>query len=375
MIKTQRLSSPLTALDTALAMVLDGLDAVASRDVALSDALGAVAADMPCGQAFPPCDLAAVDGWALRAGDLVGASCYAPLMLARQPIWVEAGDAMPDCCDCVVDLDVVECSGPTFQVLEEAAPGQGVRRSGSDVAEGGLVVAAGWPIRPLGLLAARIADRMTLTVRQPRVRIVNCPATDGSDTTTRLIVGMGQAAGAAVTRVDAAARHAAAIADALDVATCDLLVVIGGSGVGRSDATATALSQCGQLLAHGLAMQPGRTAAVARIRNIPVVALPGSVDHALAAWWTLLLPVLDRLSARRPRRAIVLPLARKIASRVGIAEIALLRMSGHQWSPLACGDLSLDHIAQADAWCAIPAGSEGFAAGASLEAYPLRDHT
>ena len=74
------------------------------------------------------------DGWALRARDLVGASSYSPLPLPTSPVWVEAGDAMPEGCDCVLDSDSVDQSGPMAQVLAEAIPGQGVRRAGGDIA-------------------------------------------------------------------------------------------------------------------------------------------------------------------------------------------------------------------------------------------------
>ena len=104
-----------------------------------------------------------------------------------------------------------------------------------------------------------------------------------------------------------------------------------------------------------------------------MVALPGAPDQALAGWWTLVLPVLDRLSGSEKRRTTPLPLARKIASSVGIAEIVLLKNTDEAWMPLAIGDLSLDAIAGADAWLAVPGGSEGYAAGTSVNAYMLRD--
>ncbi|MEI9923084.1 MAG: hypothetical protein WDN50_05690 [Bradyrhizobium sp.] len=72
------------------------------------------------------------------------------------------------------------------------------------------------------------------------------------------------------------------------------------------------------------------------------------------------------------KRAKTLPLARKISSSVGIADIALLRKMDGAWMPLATGDLSLDHIMRADAWLAVPGGSEGFAAGTPVEAYRLK---
>ena len=118
-------------------------------------------------------------------------------------------------------------------------------------------------------------------------------------------------------------------------AICSLTV--GGSGVGRTDATVAALAGRGEIIAHGIALQPGRTSAVGRIGNTPVVVLPGAPDQAFAAWWTLALPVLDRLSGRRPRKTLSLPLARKIASSVGIAEIVLLERKQGAWVTLAVG--------------------------------------
>jgi molybdopterin biosynthesis enzyme len=109
------------------------------------------------------------------------------------------------------------------------------------------------------------------------------------------------------------------------------------------------------------------------IGNIPAIALPGAPDQALAAWWTLALPVLEVLSALSPRQPVALPLARKIASSVGITELVLLQQIEGRWLPLAVGDLSLDAIARADAWLAVPGGAEGFAAGTPVDAYMLRD--
>jgi hypothetical protein len=68
-----------------------------------------------------------------------------------------------------------------------------------------------------------------------------------------------------------------------------------------------------------------------------------------------------------------LPLQRKIASTVGITEIVLLEQIEDFWMPLSVGDMPLETIARADAWLAVPAASEGFAVGAPVDAYMLRD--
>jgi molybdopterin molybdotransferase len=373
MVRPQRLPASLTPLETALTALLRGVDLLAPAALPLAEALGCVAAEMPPLGAYPPRDMAAADGWALRARDLAGASSYTPTPLARPPLWVEAGDAMPEDCDCVLDSDAVDPSGPMVEVLAEAIPGQGVRRTGGDIAEGSVVVASGRRVRPRDLTVARAAGLEKLEVRRPRLCVVNIPAVSGDAITAPMIVEHARATGAEVVFGEASGRDAASIAGALDTHVCDLLVTVGGSGVGRSDAAISALAQRGEVVAHGIALQPGRTVAVGRIGTIPVVALPGAPDQALAGWWTLVLPVLDQLSGLRPRRKLALPLARKIASSVGIAEVVLLQRKDAAWLPLAVGEMPLEVIARADAWLAVPGGSEGFAAGTPADAYILRD--
>ncbi|VIO78235.1 Molybdopterin molybdenumtransferase [Bradyrhizobium ivorense] len=370
MITAQRLPASLTPLDAALAAVLRNVAPVAAVELPLTEALHCIAAEMPPLCAHPPHDVATLDGWAMRANDLVGASSYAPLPLAAPPVWVEAGSAMPAGTDCVVDADAVDISGPLAQVLTEAIPGQGVRRAGSDIAEGRPLTEAGQPVRPRDLLLAHTAGLATLRVRRPQLRMVNIP---GGGVTAPFIAETARLAGADVTRTEAPGRDAAAIATTLDARGCDLLITIGGSGVGRSDAAAAALAARGEVIAHGIALQPGRTAAVGRIDTTPVIALPGAPDQAFAVWWALTLPVLDRLSGRRPRETQALPIARKIASSVGIAEVALLMCQQDSWTTLAIGDLSLDAIARAEAVLIVPGSAEGFAAGTVVDAYMLRE--
>ena len=366
----QRLPASLTPLDAALAALLDGVEPVAPIELVLAEAVGCIAAEMPPLPAHPSRDVAVADGYAFSARDLVGASSYSPLPLHAAPAWVEAGEVIPDGCDCVLDSDSIDVSGPMSQALAEAIPGQGVRRAGSEFAAGSLVVKAGRRVLPRHLLMTRAAGMERVNVRRPRMGIVNVP---GGSATAALIAESARGESADVVSITAAARDAGSIGAVFDTSACDLLLIVGGSGVGRTDAAVTALAARGAVLAHGIALRPGRTAAVGRIGKAPVVVLPGGPDQALAAWWTLALPVLDRLSARAERRTVNLPLARKIASQVGLAEIVLVERKQNMWSVLAVGDLSLDAIARAEAWLVVSGGSEGFAAGSAVDAYLLRE--
>jgi molybdopterin molybdotransferase len=369
--KQQRLTASLIPLDEALVALLDGLEPIAPSELPIAETLGSVSAEMPLPHSLPIGDFAATDGWAFCARDLVGASSYSPLPLARPPVWVEAGDRMPGGSDCVVDSDLVEFFGSMFQVSGEALPGQGVRRAGGDIGEGSLTIPTGRRLRALDLMLARAAGLKKLAIRCPRLHLINVPAIAGHTVTAQLIVESARMAGADVIYSEASGRDASSVARALNDEPCDLIVTVGGTGVGRTDATVEALTMRGALIAHGVALQPGRTTALGKADNIPVIALAGAPDQALAAWWTLVLPVLDRLSGQL-QHAKKLPLMRKISSSVGIADIALLKKSDDAWMPLATGDLSLDHITRADAWLAVPGNSEGFAAGTAVDAYMLR---
>src|SRR3984957_11740483 len=123
----QRLPASLTALEAALAALLDGLAPAAVAELPLSQALGCVTAEPVPIQTYPQQDIALVDGWAFRASDLVGVSAYAPLPLTTAARWVEAGDPIPNGCDCVIDADGIDQSAPIPPALARGSPRSRVR--------------------------------------------------------------------------------------------------------------------------------------------------------------------------------------------------------------------------------------------------------
>lgn len=362
-------ASALTPLETALAALLDDLAPVAATSVAVDGAAGLVAAGMPpIGGPLPPANVAGIDGWAFRASDLAGASAYAPLAGAGAPAWVEAGAPLPPGCDCVLEAAFVERAGPGFAVLAEAAPGDGARRAGEDAAAGRPVVDPGLVVTGLDLLLARSAGLDRIAVRRPAVRVIDVASAIAPGVTALLVGDLLRAGGARLDGIEACARDAASIVGALAGRAADLIVMVGGTGAGRTDATAAAIAEGGKLIAHRIALVPGTTAAIGRAGGVPVIALPGMPAAAFGAWLALGEPALDRLTGRLPRRRLCLPLARKIASGIGLAEIVLVRQERDRWMPLAVGDLALDQMRAADAWLVVPSSGEGYAPGTPVAA-------
>ncbi|WP_369678887.1 molybdopterin-binding protein [Sinorhizobium medicae] len=364
----------LISLEAALATLLSGVVPVPPRSEPLDRALGRVAAAMPASlPALPLRDISTIDGWACRSLDLVGASPYSPLALSTPPVPVEVGDVMPTGSDCVLQADLVDCSSPIAFAVGEAAPGQGVRRVGEDmtahrppVLEGGIIGAA-------DLLIARKAGLSQIPVRSPRVRVIDVASVNHETFSTHLVAECVMTSNGTIAAIETANRDAASIAAALAGEACDLLLLIGGTGAGRLDATAEALTLSGASIAHGIAVRPGDTTAIGWLGSTPLVALAGAPDHVFAGFLAFVQPVLDRLSGRSKRIGTTLPLSRKIASMVGFNEIVLLGREQAMWTPLAVGNFSLEAMRLADAWLAVPGDSEGYDVGTPVTAMPLRN--
>jgi molybdopterin molybdotransferase len=148
--------------------------------------------------------------------------------------------------------------------------------------------------------------------------------------------------------------------------------VLGGTGSGGDDASIATLAKTGRVAFHGVGLVPGETAGFGAVGARPVLLVPGRIDAALAVWLVVGRPLLARLAARRDEEtAVMARLARKVTSRLGMAELIAVRRSGDKIEPLASGYLSLSALAHADGWILVPAASEGYPAGAQVAVRPL----
>ena len=310
------------------------------------------------------------DGWAVAAGDVVGASSYAPIAVAVYPPWMEAGQVMPAGTDAVLPPDAVAAQNGIAEIVAETAPGEGIRRFGEDAAPDAILCEAGERVRSSDMAVAMEAGIEQALVREARVRIFSRASVP--EASSELVARLAESAGAAVERVRLHAREVETIANALRACASDLILIIGGTGLGREDHVAEALAASGSLIARGIALRPGETSGCGMVGTVPAILVPRRLEAALAAALALVLPALDHLmGATAPLPSLSGPLTRKVSSTVGMTEIVLLRRTGKGLEPLAAGDLTLAAIGAADAWLAVPPDSEGFAAGETVTAFLL----
>ena len=131
------------------------------------------------------------------------------------------------------------------------------------------------------------------------------------------------------------------------------------------------LARLGRVETHGIALSPGETAAVGFVGPRPVLLVPGRLDAALAVWLVIGRHLLARLTGdTAPEPATKAPLARKVASTLGLVELVPVRMRDGAADPIASGYVPLSGLAQADGWILVPADSEGYPPGTEVMIRP-----
>jgi molybdopterin biosynthesis enzyme len=357
---------------TPLADVLARLDAlvkpVTPRTTEAAAALGqTLAEDVIIHAPVPATARALRDGWAMSSDLTTDAGAYAPVPLPAA-VWVDVGEPLPGDADAVAPLDAVAMRDGAAQALAPVGPGEGVLPPGADVARGATLLPAGRRLGGLEIALLAAAGVAEARVRAPRLRLVRA-APGGDAVIDAAIACIADAIASQGGIAAVAAQHS--LADALADTTADAVVVVGGTGSGRNDTTVHTLASIGELLVHGIGLLPGETTAFGTAGARPVLALPGRLDAALAAWHMLGRAMLARLVGSLdapPMRTA--KLTHKVSSPVGLSELVPVRCEGLAASPIASGYVPLAALAQANGWIFIKPDSEGYPAQSEVVIRP-----
>jgi len=361
--------SRLTPLADVLTLVDAEVKPVTQRTIDVSAGAGRALAADAMAPARPASALALQDGWALSADETLGAGGYAPSPLLRAPSRIETGQALPAGTDSVAPLGAVKVVAGRAEALAVINPGDGVLAAGGDNDSAIPLRRAGERLRATDLAAFSAAGIARIMVREPRIRVLPVRGSGVIGAAARLVTTDIERRGG-IARLDDSGRG-------LDVAmaaeSADAIVAIGGTGSGRNDNSVQILAREGRLAVHGIAITPGETAALGFVGARPVLLLPGRLDSALSVWLVIGRRLLDRLAVAKGSEtelAETLPLARKVASTVGLAEVVPVRRNAGQAEPLATKYLPLSSLARSDGWIFVPADSEGYSSGSPVQVRP-----
>lgn len=382
----------------------------------LGAALGAaLAEDVTAPIDVPPFDRSNVDGFAVRAADLAAAGEGAPVCLALNGETIHCGTAptlqvaagtatpiatggpLPRGADAVVMVEHTQPAGTaTIEVRRATSPGQFVSYAGSDIARGEALLRAGTIIgsREIGMLAACGIAEVNV-VRKPLVAVIStgdelvqpgemlAPAdiydTNGAIVAAAVNENGGESAFLGAIPDDEAKLEAAmrrALADA------DMLVLSGGTSKGAGDLSHRIIGHLGQpgIIAHGVALKPGKPLCLAVCDGKPVVILPGFPTSAMFTFHDMIVPVLRRMAGLPPRSdakvSATVPV--RIASELGRTEfvmVSLVEGSGGLIAyPSGKGSGAITSFAQADGFLRIDALAERMPAGTEAEVTLFTPH-
>jgi molybdopterin molybdotransferase len=327
-----------------------------------------LAEDVVAPAAHPPRALALRDGFAVNSDATADASSYAPVVLAQTPIRVDVGDALPGEADAVADVEAVRRRTKDWEILSPVAPGEGVLPVAGDAAPGEPLRLAGQVLRAIDVAALAAIGICKASLRQPRVRIALAREGAMFQPIRALLSGLAGRDGGTIALAPPGLDD---LESALVGSGADLIIVIGGTGVGERDASVRALAQVGRVEVHGVALTPGDTAAFGTVGPVPVLLVPGRLDAALAVWIALGRRIMARLCQRTDQdeamSVLSCTLSRKLVSNLGMSELVLLHRAGGGVAPLPSGYLSPSALTQADGYVLVPPDSEGYPALAQVE--------
>jgi molybdopterin molybdotransferase len=369
--------------------------------VPLEAASGRVAsADVTSPIDVPPFARSAMDGYAVIAADVGGATRSTPARLRLlDRIYtgqlssvtispgtcaeIATGAPLPAGADAVVMVEeTASGSDGEIQIFATAAAGQHIGRRGADIGAGDRVVSPGDVLSPsrVGAMAAVGCADVEVFAR-PRVAILSTgneviePGQELSPgqifDVNRFTLGAIVAAHGGVPEPHRPAQDTVdALIASLDAcAMADLIVFSGGSSVGERDLVVDAIAARGEMIFHGIAVRPGKPTAFALVSGTPFFGMPGNPTSCLSNAYILLVPFL-RAMARLPAHAphtVRVPLGRRIVSAANRHQFYTVRLRDGVAYPAFKGSGDITSLSQADGYIEIVADQHTVEEGAILE--------
>ena len=406
------------------------LEPLGVETVPLSEALGRVLArDVQAAVDVPSFDRSNYDGYAVRAADTFGATEQQPCSLELLPETVAPGRAphceiragaaaliatggmLPRGADGVVMVEHTDTRDGRLIVSKSITPSFGVSFAGTDMTAGETVAYAGqWlTSRETGVLAAVGVDRVDVW-RRPRVAILSTgdeiiapgtPPRAGAvyDSNGQILADAVRELGAQPLRMgivpDDVEQLRQRVRRALEDA--DVVLLSGGTSKGGGDLCYTVVGEWTDpgIVAHGVALKPGKPICLAVTGGKPVVVLPGFPTSAIFTFHEFVAPVVRALAGvGQPRRSSVSAnLAVKVNSEIGRTEYLLVGLAGAAESdpedfdsstrtagtpplaayPMGKGSGSVTTFSRADGFVTIDRHTEIVPAGTAVEVQLLGD--
>jgi molybdopterin molybdotransferase len=389
----------LLSVDEAQVRVLERVRPLSHEQVATPDGDGRVLAeDALAAVDLPPFASSAMDGYAVRAGDLPGTLTVVGRIATGRPaagalgpgeaMGISTGGVVPDGADAVLPVEYVVVGDNTIETGERLEVGAHVRPQGGDLRAGDVVVSAGTLVRPAtigAVLAAGIPS--LLCARRPRVAVLSTgselavagrPLGPGQvyEANSSMLAAAARSAGAEVERLaaveDTEEAHRAALARGLEA---DVLVSTGGVSMGVHDLVRGVEAELGvEEVFWGVAVKPGKPVSFGVRGETLVFGLPGNPVSSLVGFELFVRPALRALQGSpeplpRYERARLSTAVRRNRARDELLRVRTQRDGdGLSLEPLVGQESHMiGRAALADGLAFVPRGEGELAAGTAVD--------
>jgi putative molybdopterin biosynthesis protein len=310
---------------------------------------------------------------------------------------IATGGPLPRGADAIVMIEHTQPVGHNaIEIRRAASPGQFVSYAGSDIARGEGVLRAGTVIgsREIGMCAACGIAEVSVT-RRPRVGVISTGDELVQPGSKLALAEIYDSNGAIVTAAvnenggeaiflgavgDDEQKLEAAMRSALQ--SCDMLILSGGTSKGAGDVSHRIIARLGKpgIIAHGVALKPGKPLCLAACDGKPIVILPGFPTSAMFTFHDMIVPVLRRMAGLPPRSdsKVMAKIPVRIGSELGRTEFVMVSLvegaDGLIAYPSGKGSGAITSFAQADGFLRIDALADQMPAGTEAEVTLFTPH-
>lgn len=307
-------------VSTAIDLILASIKEMDPEVIDIREACGRVASGpVASSETLPRCRTSAMDGYAVLAASTPGdfkqvsaarAGDLAESIEAGTCAWVTTGGPVPDGADSVCPVEFTASAGEALIRVPKCTSGKFIRRIGSDLEKGQILVEDRETLGPaeVALLISAGITRISV-LKQPLVGILSTGSelldfgsdlqrpSQVRDSNRPLLHSLLLESHARIQDYGIAPDTRSLISSTLQTmsSACDLIITSGGVSMGDRDEVKPSIEELGQVLFGRVNMKPGKPTTYGKLGNTPIFALPGNPASCFVTYYLFVTVALRKM--------------------------------------------------------------------------------
>lgn len=351
----------------------------------------------------PSFNRSAMDGFAVMAKDTFGASENNPIALevageitagtikkigikGNKCARIMTGAPLPANADAVIMAEYTEEQPDNIvKIFSSVSPGKNVSLIGEDIKEGETILRNGHMIRPqdIGILAA--LQKLEVTVyKKPEAAIIITGTEIISpteikhdektiDTNSYILTALLEKINCPVKFKGIIEDNEEQIKKTIEDCDEDIILITGGTSVGKKDFVPKVVSELGELIVHGINIRPGSPCGLGFLNDRPIFLLPGNPVAAVVCFDALIyqaIQLMQNVNPSFPYPKTRGELSRKITSQIGRIDFVRVMFKNGLVDPIrVSGSGILSTLVGANGYVIVDKNHEGYEKGEKVDVY------